>query len=334
MPLPHPQPPELLPVRIEPSHHAINHVFAVVAEPGGKIAQEVTHDGLVLVATTPGGVRRDVTAGRRPKRVGWRKGLGLENIETGGGKPARLERVDERPVINRRSAPDVVELGARLAAGEAAGVNVVARGLVVGEEVHDVVGAGKRGAETLLGNDMHAGFAAGAAAHGDYPHAKGREQLGEAAGNHPIAEEENGLAVEQARFAAKLEVAPRAVGKLPGVRARKLAPEREHHGEDVLRARLGKNARGVCENAVARAEGVPKILPIIARVTGGGGLYPAERGERHALPGVGLPERDAGAFEKRVGTRRVENRGGQVSRKNKAAVAGARAVLKQAGGGC
>lgn len=290
-------------------------------------------DGFVLVAPSAGGVRGDETVARGPEWMGGREGFGFEDVEIGGGEAVGFEGLDEGAMVDGAAASDVVKLCAGFHAGEATGVDVVARGFVVGEGVDDVVGLGEGGADAVLRDDVHAGFAAGAAADGEDAHAERREERGEAAGDGAVTEHENGFAVEEARVVAALEILPGAVGELVSMRLEELAPEGEHHGEDVLRAGFGENAGSVGEGAAAGADGIKEVFAIVARITGGDDLDPAEGGKHQALRDIGLAEGDAGPVEERIGFAGIEDGGGARRGKDEAAAKGARTLGEEMCGG-
>src|SRR5450432_696033 len=109
-----------------------------------EVFEEVPHEALPFVFVAPRGVRRHEAARGRPQDVVGRQRLGLRDVEVGGGEAAGDEGGDERVLIDRRAAADVVEDRPGLERRDARGVEGARRRGAARQDVDDVVGPRER----------------------------------------------------------------------------------------------------------------------------------------------------------------------------------------------
>src|SRR6478609_11698940 len=100
----------------------------------------MTHQRLGLVLMASGGVRRDMAVRRAPEGMVVGQRLRVRDVEPGGAKAAGSQGLEERLLINRRAASDVVEYCAGLHELQPFRGNETLRLRVVGQNVYHVVG--------------------------------------------------------------------------------------------------------------------------------------------------------------------------------------------------
>ena len=170
-----------------------------------------------------------------------------------------------------------------------------------------MIGLLERGADAFLRDDPHTPLAAGLPPHRDEIHPKRREQLRQPPPDRAETEHHHRLPREQPGIVAAFRILPTVVAELILVRGQQLAPQREHHGEHVLRAGIGKHLRDIGKNRTARAKRLLKFRRVVPRVARRRDFHPAQLRQRETLGRVRLTKRDVRADERRISLPRDEH---------------------------
>jgi hypothetical protein len=114
---------------------------------------------------------------------------------------------------------------------------------------------------------------------------------------------------------------------LVAVRGQKLAAKREHHRHHVLRAGIGKDARGIRKRRAARAKSFQKLRRVVTRVTRRRDLDPFEPRLAQTIRRIGLTKGDVGGRQRGIGRPGREYRGAGRRRRDEAM--GPRALVEE-----
>ncbi len=271
-------------------------------------------EGFVFAAVAAGGVRGEVAIRRGEQRVVVGQGLGVGDVEPGGGELSAVERAGEGVLLDGGAAADVVEDGAAFHLREPFIVDEMAGGGVVGEDVEHVIGLRESGGE-LLGRDHGQAFvAARLAAQGGDLHFERREQFYKMRGDGAIAEDDGGLAARRDAGLPDGEPFRGAVGGVGAQGLRQAAGLREEEGEGVFGASFGVDRGAVGYDQFAFGSEGAEFRGVVARVAGGTEMQPAQVPGLGEAGDVGLAEGDFGFAEGGIGLRFMEDGGGEFLR--------------------
>src|SRR5262245_15616657 len=132
---------------------------------------------MLLAVLTARSMRRDETVRRAPQRMIRRQRLRRRHVEVGARETPPFKRRQQRLLINRRTAPDVIKNRARLHPLEPA-FGEILRGRIIGrQQVDDVIGPGQKLLDLLSGNDPDRLVAFDSSPHANQVHPEWREQF-------------------------------------------------------------------------------------------------------------------------------------------------------------
>jgi hypothetical protein len=132
-------------------------------------------------------VRRDMTVPLGPKRMPIRQRFGIGHIQPGGRQATRAQRLQQRILVDRRSAPDVVEHRTRPHRAEPVRVEKVDRLSAVRQNVDDMVSlVRKHPCQVHQREDWHPFVTSGLAPISQQPHPQGCQELSQPPPNRSI----------------------------------------------------------------------------------------------------------------------------------------------------
>lgn len=278
-------------------------LYHLIAEGGAgeellEVVEKMADEGEAFGGVAAGDVGREIDAGMAGEGMGIGQGLGVGDIEPGGGERAVIEGVEEGGLIDGGAAADVVEDGTGFAGLKAGGVEEMPCVGAVGEDVENMVGLAEGGLQVGVAvNHADIGAVGGGAAVGGDVQGVGTEEFDEAFADGAKAENEQVLAVEGHAVVAEVNpvlaglhgAGAQGEGQLPGLGQEK--------GEEMIGAGAVEDVGAVAELNAFAGGGLAEVGRVVAGDAGTADLHQADCGGLQQIGGRGLAENDLGLEE-------------------------------------